>query len=124
MRALAAVLVVVSALPAAAASAPRAPARCPRGLQPLGRNAIAPATQAALRAVPKQEDPQIISASLAPADVTRGRQARFECGVTVWRRTVVVYFTRRAYLPAQSASQGVAFVGRFRSGYRIWELAH
>jgi hypothetical protein len=35
-----------------------------------------------------------------------------------------LYFTRRAYLPAQSASQGIAFVGRFANGYRIWELVH
>jgi hypothetical protein len=37
---------------------------------------------------------------------------------------VIVYFVRRAYLPAQSASQGVSFVGRFRGGYRVWERAH
>ena len=96
----------------------------PAGLLPVTRNSIGPATGAVLRAVPKREDPQIVSAALAPNDLARGRQAKFECGTTVWRRTVVVYYTRRAYLPAQSASQGVAFVGRFANGYRMWELVH
>jgi len=27
-------------------------------------------------------------------------------------------------LPAQSASQRVYFVGRFRSGYHIWQIVH
>jgi hypothetical protein len=39
-------------------------------------------------------------------------------------RTIIVYVLRRAYLPAQSASQGVYFVSRFASGYRVWQIAH
>jgi hypothetical protein len=105
-------------------AAPTTAERCPHGLLTLGRNAIAPATEALVRAVPKKEDPQVVSATLATSDPGRGRQAKFECGAAVWRRTIVVYYTRRAYLPAQSASQGVAFVGRFRGGYRVWELVH
>ena len=130
MRVLAAALALAAALTTPGFGLPSlrtaraAAVACPRGLLAPGRNAIGPATAAVLRVVPRKEDPQVVSAALAPNDLTRGRQARVECGRVVWRRTIVVYFTRRAYLPAQSASQGVAFVGRFRSGYRVWELVH
>ena len=39
-------------------------------------------------------------------------------------RTVVVYITDRALLPAQSASQRVLFVGRTSDGWRVWQRAH
>jgi hypothetical protein len=39
-----------------------------------------------------------------------------------WRRTVVVYVTERASLPAQSASQRVFFVGRFEADYKVWRV--
>ena len=120
---LAAFAVAFASLVPSTAAAPDAALRCPRGLLSLGRNAIGPATVAALRAVPAKEDPQVVSASLAVNDRARGVEAK-HCGLTVWRRTVVVYISRRAYLPAQSASQGVYFVGRFSSGYRVWELVH
>jgi hypothetical protein len=42
----------------------------------------------------------------------------------VWRRTVVVYLTLRAFEPSASLSQKVYFVGRFRAGYRVWEVVH
>jgi hypothetical protein len=120
---LAAFAVAFAALVPSLAAAPGLALRCPHGLLPLGRNAIGPAAAAALRAVPAEEDPLVVSASLAVNDRSRGVEAK-HCGLTVWRRTVVVYITRRAYLPAQSASQGVYFVGRFSSGYRVWELVH
>jgi hypothetical protein len=44
--------------------------------------------------------------------------------VKTWRRTVVVYVVDRAFLPSQSASQRVLFVGRTRAGYRVWQRAH
>ncbi len=40
------------------------------------------------------------------------------------RRTVVVYITLRAMLPSASLSQRVSFVSRFRTGWRVWEIAH
>ena len=61
---------------------------------------------------------------IAIADTVRGPQARTQCGQRAAARTVVVYILRRAYLPAQSASQGVYFVARFRGGYRVWQVAH
>jgi hypothetical protein len=124
MRA-AAVAVCVAALAAAGAMpSPASKRQCPRGLLPLTRNAIAPATIAALQHVPRRDDPQVTGARFAIYDQERGPIARHQCGATVWRRTVVVYIMRRAYLPAISASSGVYFVGRFRSGYRVWFVAH
>jgi hypothetical protein len=42
----------------------------------------------------------------------------------VWRRTVVVYITRRASGQSASLSESVLFVGRFRDGYRVWQVVH
>jgi len=47
-----------------------------------------------------------------------------QCGLEIWRRTIIVYVRRQAALPAQSASQGADFVGRFADGYHVWEVAH
>jgi hypothetical protein len=97
----------------------------PRGLLPLtGANPIGPATTAALRHSKASSRPQVVSALLATMDRQRGREAKFECGTRVYRRTVVVYLTDRAALPSQSLSQRVFFVGRFRSGYRVWQVVH
>jgi hypothetical protein len=97
----------------------------PRGLLPLtGVNPIAPATTAALRHTEPSNRPQVTSTILATVDRERGPQARFACGPLVWRRTVVVYIRERALLPAESASQRVFFVGRFRAGYRVWQVVH
>jgi hypothetical protein len=63
-------------------------------------------------------------ADLATVDRGRGREAKFACGRRVWRRTVVVYVTLRALEPSASLSEKVFFVGRFRAGYRVWEVVH
>ena len=98
---------------------------CPRGALPLTvTNPIGPATTAALRRVPARERPQVTSAELTVYDNVRGPQVQTQCGDRVAARTIIVYITRRAYLPAQSASQGVYFVSRFQSGYRVWQVAH
>lgn len=97
----------------------------PRGLLPLtGVNPIGPSTNAALRYMRPSDRPQVLSAGLATGDQQRGPQAKYSCGARVWRRTVVVYIRARAALPAQSASQAVFFVGRFKSGYRVWQIVH
>jgi hypothetical protein len=124
MRAAAAAVCIAALTAAGAAPSPAAQSRCPRGLLALPRNAIAPSSAAALRAVPRREDPQVTGAMFAMHDQNRGPIARHQCGTAVWRRTVVVYVLRRAYLPAISASSGVYFVGRFRGGYRVWQVAH
>ena len=50
--------------------------------------------------------------------------AKAECGARVWRRTVVVYITLRAFLPSASLSERVSFVSRFRTGYRVWQIVY
>lgn len=99
--------------------------RDPRGLLPLnGTNAIGPAAAAAVSFVNGRSRPQVTSAVLATRDTERGRSAKYECGMRVWQRTVVVYVTARAMLPSQSLSQGVYFVGRFANGYPVWQVVH
>ena len=97
----------------------------PRGLLPLaGTNPIAAATTAALRREKPSSRPQVVGAVWAPRDRERGAAAKTECGARVWKRTVVVYVTLRALLPSQSLSQNVFFVGRFKDGYRVWQVVH
>jgi hypothetical protein len=99
--------------------------RDPRGLRPLAdANPIGLASQAAMRYEEASARPQVRSAVLAIADSQRGPQAKFSCGKRVWQRTIVVYVLDRAMLPSQSASQRVYFVGRFRDGYRVWQVVH
>jgi hypothetical protein len=99
--------------------------RDPRGLLPLTDvNPIGASAAAALRHEKKTSRPQVRAARFATADQERGPQAKYSCGVRVWQRTVVVYVLDRAMLPAQSASQRVYFVGRFRSGYHVWQVVH
>jgi hypothetical protein len=99
--------------------------RDPRGLLPLTEmNPVGASAAAALRYEKKASRPQVRAATFATADQERGPQAKYSCGVRVWHRTVVVYILDRALLPAQSASQRVYFVGRFRSGYHVWQVVH
>jgi hypothetical protein len=65
-----------------------------------------------------------VSATLATADRVRGQAARVECGLRVWRRSVVVYIRLRAFAPSASLSERVDFVGRFRDGYHVWQVVH
>ena len=97
--------------------------RDPRHLLPLTANAISPAANAALRFA-RSGRPEVVRADLAAADRDRGGGARFDCGTRVWRRTVVVYITRQAFENSGSTSENVFFVGRFRAGYRVWQVVH
>lgn len=54
----------------------------------------------------------------------RGSHVRHQCGARVARRTVVVQLLFPKMLPSASLSEGVVFVARFPSGYRVWEMAH
>jgi hypothetical protein len=71
---------------------------------------------------PRVSRPQVQGALFASADRQRGPEAKYSCDTGAWRRTVVVYVLDRAMLPAQSASQRVYFVGRFRDGYHVWQI--
>jgi hypothetical protein len=108
-----------------AAGSRESAARCPRGALPLtAANPIGPAGAAALGREEASAKPQVRGATLAIGDTTRGNQVRRQCGQRIAARTIVVYILRRAFLPAQSVSQGVYFVSRFSDGYRAWEVAH
>jgi hypothetical protein len=97
----------------------------PRVLLPLsGNEPMAPFVRAAMRLERPSSRPLAGAARLATADRWRGPEAKYACGTRVWRRTVVVYVTERALLPAQSASERVFFVGRVPSGYRVWVVVH
>jgi hypothetical protein len=115
------VITVTAVAPASRTSRPRV---CSRHLLPLTANSIGPAAAAALRRERPADRPRVVSAALAPDDRGRGPEARFECGARVWRRTVVVYITLRKFLPSASLSERVDFVGRFRGGYRVWQVVH
>lgn len=95
----------------------------PRGLLPLAANSIGPSAAAALRYT-RSGEPQVDRADLATVDRERGGEARADCGTRVWRRTVVVYITLRAFENSASLSERVLFVGRFRNGYRVWQVVH
>jgi hypothetical protein len=97
---------------------------CPDDLLPLTRNSIGPAVVAALAREAAKNRPQVTAAAIAVDDAGRGAQAKSECGARVQARTVVVYITDRAFLPSQSASQHVLFVGRTTEGYRVWRRVH
>jgi hypothetical protein len=98
--------------------------RDPRHLLPLTANAIGPASAAAIRSTHPSDRPRVVSAALATDDRGRGAEAKFECGARVWRRTVVVHITLRAFLPSASLSERVVFVGRFKRGYSVWQVVH
>lgn len=129
-----ALLAVITVTAAAPASRTVHPQRCPhgrpdferdpRGLLPLTADSIGLAARAAFRFTRPADRPQVVSADLATDDPGRGAEAKFECGARVWRRTVVVNIKLRALLPSASLSERVVFVGRFKSGYRVWQVVH
>jgi hypothetical protein len=116
-----ALVALITVTGAAPASRAHPSAVCAR-LLPLTANAIGPATAAALRSTRPSDRPRVVSAALAIDDRRRGTEAKFECGARAWQRTVVVYITLRAFLPSASLSERVVFVGRFKSGYRVWQV--
>jgi len=109
-------------LAAALAFAP-APA-CPRGIMPLQANSIGPAAAVALKGVEPKSQPLVVAAINALGDASRGPIARRQCGTTAWQRTIVVYIRLRAFGNSASLSSRVVFVGRFKSGYRVWQVVH
>ena len=97
---------------------------CPRGILPLERNSIGPAVATALAREDPKSRPLVVGATIATADRERGGIARRQCGATVWQRTVVVYIRLRAFGRSASLSSRVDFVGRFKGGYRVWQVVH
>jgi hypothetical protein len=97
---------------------------CPHGILPLQANSIGPAVAAAVKREDPKSRPLVVSATLASVDRERGPMAKRQCGTTIWQRTVVVYIRLRAFAPSASLSARVDFVGRFKGGYRVWQLVH
>ena len=99
--------------------------RDPRGLLPLTADAVQKAAASALALESAENRPIVVAAAVATADRERGPSAKVSCGATAWRRTVVVYITRRAFVKTStSISERVDFVGRFKDGYRVWQIVH
>ena len=61
---------------------------------------------------------------LAKFKLTVWAAAPFSCSSQVRNRTVVVDLLFPKMLPSASLSEGVVFVSLFRTGYRIWDVAH
>jgi hypothetical protein len=98
---------------------------CPRTALPFPANPIAAATRAAIAHERPSARPQITEGVIAWDDLRgRGGEVKFQCGTRAAHRTVVVYVTLRAFLPSASLSERVSFVSRFRTGWRVWEIAH
>ena len=114
-------ITVTAVAPASRTGHPRI---CRSHQLPLTANSVGAAAEAALRREPASARPRVVSADLATDDRGRGAEAKFECGTRIWRQTVVVYVTLRAYLPSASLSERVDFVGRFKDGYRVWQVVH
>lgn len=85
---------------------------------------MAYASTAALRLEKSKADPWVTRAALATVDTDRGLEAKVDCGTRVWRRTVVVYITLRAFGNKASLAERADFVGRFNNGYHVWQIVH
>jgi hypothetical protein len=98
---------------------------CPGKALALGANGIGPASAAALGREEAKSRPQVREAIVAIDDLRgRGRAVKAQCGAAAAQRTIVVYITLRAFLPSASLSERVSYVSRFRSGWRVWQVAH
>lgn len=104
-------------------------ARCPKRALPIPGNAIAGATDAALRqahALYRAVDTRAaraMLAELAPSPDPRVAEVSKQCGRRVASRTIVVALSFPA-MKSASLSEGVVFVSKFSRGYRVWEVAH
>jgi hypothetical protein len=114
------------------------PSACPTPL-PLAEGAKVDARQAALadeRSRPRARfrgrriapDPRVVRVVAGIRYQGQGGSPATFCGRVVARRTLVVAVLRRGYAraPIRSASlsQGIDFVARTPSGYRVWRAAH
>jgi hypothetical protein len=119
-----------SATTAASSNALRPATRvsCPGNALPLRAESVARAADEA-----RIEAPALYRGS-GPAVVELAWQAKFRlqvwaatpfrCSDKLRRRTVVVDLLFPKMLPNASLSEGVVFVCRFPTGYRVWSVAH
>lgn len=103
---------------------------CPSGARSLPADGVAPAAEAALEAAPKLyrgidlKAMKVTAATRASADRERGPIASNQCGARIRKRTAVVYLRFPAMEPSASLSEGVVFVARVGSGYKVWSVVH
>ena len=102
--------------------------RCPAGARALSAEAVARAADQARIEAPRLypgDGPAVVTRSdLAPYAGPRGSEVKAQCGARTFHRTVVVQLLFPKELPSASLSQGVVFVSRFPTGYKVWEVAH
>jgi hypothetical protein len=129
----ASVLIALAAAPYADASRAGGNGECPRTARsalPLTADATGKAARAALAAAPSlYRDLDVRGATVLwskPAATAgpRGAEVARQCARRIEERTVVVELRFPRELPSSSLSEGVVFVSRFSSGYRVWEIAH
>ena len=111
-----------------AAAAIRKAPDCPAKLLPLGSNPIGLATRAAMKAERRRDRPQVRGAAVATLNFGRSGQVVHNCGSRIAASSVVVTIHRRAHDSGRnksaSLSEGIVVVGRFQSGWRIWDVLH
>jgi hypothetical protein len=102
--------------------------RCPKDALPLPADAVARAADQARRQAPalyKGFGPAVVELSwLAKFRLNVWASTPLDCTSQVRNRTVVVDLLFPKMLPSASLSEGVVLVSRFRTGYRVWEVAH
>ena len=97
---------------------------------PLSAHGTKKAARAALAAAPKLykelnvKGAKVVWSKVASAAGPRGGEVAFQCGKKIQARTIVVELRFPKEMPSASLSEGVLFVSRFKSGYRVWERAH
>ena len=101
---------------------------CPAGATRLPAAAVARAADRALIEAPHRypglSAAVVTQSALAPYADARGSEVRHQRGPRAFHRTVIVELLFPKELPSASLSQGVVFVSRFATGYRVWEVAH
>jgi hypothetical protein len=129
---LASMLVVRSSPTRAATTRPEASqvvtGHCPKDALPLPADAIARAAdQARIQApflYPRHGLAVVELAWLAKFKLTVWASVPFNCSARARSRTVVVDLLFPKMLPSASLSEGIVFVSLFRTGYRVWDVAH
>ncbi|MHB1836914.1 MAG: hypothetical protein ACYCXW_18350 [Solirubrobacteraceae bacterium] len=125
-----AVAIALGAAPGAHATKTGSCPKNARGALPLSPGAAKKASTAALKAAPRLykainvKDAKVISAKVATHAGARGSEVFYHCGKAIQARTIVVQLRFPKMQPSASLSEGVVFVSRFKSGYRVWERAH
>jgi len=117
-----------AAIPLRAAVSHATLGQCPKNALPLPAEAVARAADQARTQAPalyKGFGPAVVElAWRAKFKLTVWAAAPFNCDSRVRNRTVVVDLLFPKMLPNASLSEGVVFVSLFRTGYRVWDVAH